>query len=134
MLAVPEPYHYEGESSSLASRWLQITHMRNQFWRRWSREYLHTLQQRPKWLNKSENLRVNDLVLICNDILPPTKWPLARVISVQPGSDTLVRVVTLRTAATTLKRPIEKVCRLPIQNPDEIKDNYQQLQSHHSAE
>ncbi|KAK2578857.1 hypothetical protein KPH14_012604 [Odynerus spinipes] len=32
------------------SRWQRIEQLRNHFWTRWSKEYLHQLQQRPKWV------------------------------------------------------------------------------------
>ncbi|XP_026827674.1 uncharacterized protein LOC113562437 [Ooceraea biroi] len=46
---------------------------------------------------------------------PPTKWPLARVIETHPGQDGLVRVVTVKTQCSILKRPITKLCLLPIE-------------------
>ena len=49
-----------------------------------------------------------------DDLLPPTKWPLARVEQYHPGLDGLTRVVRLRTATTTLQRPLVKVVQLPV--------------------
>ncbi|ERL96155.1 hypothetical protein D910_01206 [Dendroctonus ponderosae] len=58
------------------------------FWSRWSREYVPELQQRSKWKkNSSVLLKPDVMVLIKEDGLPPLKWLLGRVISVQPGSD-----------------------------------------------
>ena len=39
---------------------------------------------------------------------------MARVIDLHPGADGLTRVVTLRTATTTLTRPIAKIALLPV--------------------
>ena len=47
--------------------------------------------------------------MVKDDRLLPCKWPLARVIKVQPGPDKLVRVVTLQTMQGTCVRPIVKV-------------------------
>jgi len=45
--------------------------------------------------------------------LPPTRWPLARVTALHPGDDGMVRVVTLKTAASQLTRPLVKIVLLP---------------------
>ena len=44
--------------------------------------------------------------------LIPTRWPLARVIEVQPGNDGLVRVVTIKTSTGVYKRPVTKLAVL----------------------
>jgi len=72
------------------------------------------MQTRTKWTESQSNLKLNELVLIKDNLLPPAKWKLGRVIQVHPGQDSLVRVATIRTATTTLKRPIAQLCRLPI--------------------
>ena len=47
----------------------------------------------------------------------PLKWPLARVTSVFPGEDGLVRVVTIKTGKGTYKRPANKISLiLPIEH------------------
>ena len=79
------------------SRWQLVQQATQHFWRRWSSEYLSTLQQRFKWSTRHQNLQVADLVLIRDENQPPTKWAMGRVIAVHPGADQLVRVVTLRT-------------------------------------
>lgn len=113
LTAVPEPTLLDLNQHRL-SRWQLLSQMRDHFWYRWSKEYLHHLQERTKWQQPRTNLKVDDLVLVKNDILPPTQWQLARVIELHPGPDNLVRVVTIRTATSTLKRPISKLCLLPI--------------------
>ncbi|XP_076298044.1 uncharacterized protein LOC143217542 [Lasioglossum baleicum] len=57
---------------------------------RWSREYLHQLQQRTKWSDRRENLRPGTIVLLKDDLSPPTRWPMARVEATHPGKDGLV--------------------------------------------
>ena len=49
-------------------------------------------------------------VVVIRDNTPFTcHWPLARIIETFPCLDGLVRVVTLKTATTTLKRPLAKL-------------------------
>ncbi|XP_076652422.1 uncharacterized protein LOC143358833 [Halictus rubicundus] len=117
---VGEPIHAPPEAPitdvprSLDSRWRQITNLHNHFWRRWSREYVNNLQQRTKWQHRRENIRVGTLVLVKDDLTPPTRWPLARVVEAIPGSDGLVRVVTLRSGSRTFSRAVTKVVPLPV--------------------
>lgn len=96
--------------------WQQIQALSQRLWKRWSVEYLHTLQQRTKWTSPSENLRIGDLVIIHDPQSRPLSWPLGRVIDTHPGKDGHVRVVTLRTASGILSRPAVKVFKLPTED------------------
>lgn len=111
LISVPEPSLLDVNDNRL-SRWQRVQAMSEHVWRAWARDYLHTLHQRTKWQSVKSNLKVNDLVLLKNNLLPPAKWELARIVATHPGNDGLVRVVTLRTAKTTLKRPITQICPL----------------------
>ncbi|XP_076549276.1 uncharacterized protein LOC143308232 [Osmia lignaria lignaria] len=92
--------------------------IRNNFWKRWSQEYLQHLQERAKWRGPAENFAVGQLVLVRDDRYPPSKWPLGRVTEVHVGPDGLVRVVTVRTATSTLRRHVARLCTLLLeQNP-----------------
>lgn len=112
LLSDPEPSLLDVKENRL-SRWQKVQAMHEQVWKAWSRDYLYTLQQRSKWRSSSPSLKIGALVLLKNELLPPSRWELARVLDTHPGPDGLVRVVTLRTAKTILKRPITKVCPLP---------------------
>ena len=94
-------------------RWKLLQKIFQSFWKRWSSDYLLHLQQRTKWFKTKPNLKINDLVLIKDDNVPPLKWKLARIIELYPGKDNNVRVVKLKTAHGELKRPIAKLCPLP---------------------
>lgn len=106
------------------TRW-QLTHqMVQRFWKRWSAEYLHTLQQRHKWQSPTDNLRVGDMVLVIEDNLPPARWNIGRILEVHPGKDGRVRVVTLRIRGSTFKRAVVKLARLPInQDPTTVPND-----------
>lgn len=92
--------------------------MRDHFWDRWSREYLHGLNHRPKWWTKDQEYKVGRLCLIRSDATPPTRWPLARILRIHPGEDEQIRVVTLRSATAELTRPIVKLVLLPRSDDD----------------
>jgi len=113
LLAAPEE-SVADESLGTLSRWQHVRAMQEVFWRRWSQEYLHSLQTRSKWTDAQSNVRIGELVLLKDNLLPPTQWKLARITETHPGPDGLVRVVSLRTAHSEYRRPIVQVCRLPI--------------------
>ncbi|GFR25571.1 uncharacterized protein TNCT_237861 [Trichonephila clavata] len=99
------------------SRWKLIQALRNEFWNRWSTEYLSHLQTRAKWTVQNPNLRVNQLVLLKDPNTKPLDWLMERILEVFPGNDGLVRVVEVKTSSGILRRAIQKIVQLPI--PDD---------------
>jgi len=99
--------------SNRLKHWQLVQQFVQLLWKRWSIEYIHTLQQRVKWKNKSPNVKVGDLLLMKTDS-NPLRWPRGRVIEVYPGSDNVVRVVKIKTQDGTYTRPVTQLCLLPI--------------------
>ncbi|EZA50978.1 hypothetical protein X777_10409 [Ooceraea biroi] len=98
------------------TRWQRVEQIRQHFWRRWSAEYLHSLQQRSKWkTNKGVQLQPNQMVLIKQQGLAPLQWLLGRVEEVHPGSDGVARSAAVRTAKGLIVRPLFKLAILPVQ-------------------
>ncbi|XP_066581197.1 uncharacterized protein [Prorops nasuta] len=88
------------------NRFQLFTKLQQDFWKRWSLGVPpHHLQELVKWRDTTENYAVGQLVVVQDDRYPPTKWPLGRIIETHQSKDRLVRVVTVKTASTTLKRP-----------------------------
>lgn len=100
--------------------WGQRQKVHQKLWRQWQDDYLSTLQVRRKWYNIERNIKVNDMVIIRDDNLPPTHWSVGRVLKTFPDREGLVRTVRVKTATTELLRPITKLCiMLP---PDSVVD------------
>ncbi|XP_035205391.1 uncharacterized protein LOC118180395, partial [Stegodyphus dumicola] len=85
---------------------------------RFRKEYLGLLIQKRQQNSHFPNIRVNDVVLIGDDIKKRLNWPLARVTELIPGKDGKVRTVRLRTQTNNLVRPIQRVFPLEIQDDD----------------
>ena len=100
-------------SGSTGSRWKHLEQIFAHYWKRWSNEYLNTLNQRAKSRKVQENIQIGDLGLLVNENLPPYIWPLCKVIETIKGSDGLVRVVKVKMGNAIFKRGINKFCRLP---------------------
>ncbi|KAH1021518.1 hypothetical protein HUJ04_011023 [Dendroctonus ponderosae] len=93
------------------NRYQHLLQLYQQFWKRWSREYLTSLQVRTKWKAGTENpVKIGSLVILMEDNTPPLKWPLARVIELYPGTDNIVRVVSVRLPnGTIVRRTLSKI-------------------------
>jgi hypothetical protein len=99
---------------SRLSRWQLIEKQRQDFWNRWTKEYLNHLQQRSKWKEDRPNIRLGDLVLLPAENAPPMLWPAARVTEVHPGKDGKIRVVTVKTAKSEFKRSVRNIYQFPV--------------------
>ena len=97
---------------TLQKRWHLCQSILNHFWKRWSGEFISSLQRYIKWNKSTRNIKVNDVVIVREDGLLPTKWAMARFVEVHPGQDGVVHVVTIKTSNGTYKRPVTKVAVL----------------------
>ncbi|XP_046420682.1 uncharacterized protein LOC124179877 [Neodiprion fabricii] len=82
---------------------------------------LPAMQQRSKWLYPNVVHKVGDLVLFKDDQLPPSKWPLARIVRLHLGKDGLSRVAVIKTATKEYTRALNSLVRLPINT--EVQEN-----------
>ncbi|XP_044578944.1 uncharacterized protein LOC123261416 [Cotesia glomerata] len=96
------------------SAWQHAQQLKQHFWKRWHKEYLHQLIKFSGTQRQSTSLKIGDLVLISDENLPPLKWAAGRIIAVHPGKDNVVRVVTLKTKTGQYDRCVKKLCLLPI--------------------
>ncbi|XP_054259737.1 uncharacterized protein LOC128984443 [Macrosteles quadrilineatus] len=86
-------------------RWQLVQSVAQNIWKRWQRDYLYTLQNRPKWTTPQKHISPGDLVILQEDNLPPLQWKMGRVISLFPGKDNVPRVAEVKTASGVFKRP-----------------------------
>ncbi|GFX28392.1 integrase catalytic domain-containing protein [Trichonephila clavipes] len=110
LLSVPEELP---STSNHRDRWELLQNIKRGFWKKWSSEFISSLQPRKKWQDAQPNLKEDDIVLIKEEG-PPGTWPMARVLQVHPGNDGLVRVATVKTQNSVLKRPVHKLHKFPI--------------------
>ncbi|GFX37844.1 integrase catalytic domain-containing protein [Trichonephila clavipes] len=68
----------------IIGRKLQIIQL---IWKRWSVDYLNSLQQRNKWHFEKKNAKIGDMVIIKEDNLPSCQWSLGRINNIYPGKD-----------------------------------------------
>ena len=98
------------------SAWQLAQQLRQHFWKRWHKEYLHQLTIRSRWQsNSSPGIENGTMVVIKEDNLPPFQWKLGRVVATQPGPDGIIRVAIVRTDTGEYKRCVKRLCPLPIE-------------------
>lgn len=100
-------------------RWKAVEKLKQHFWKRWHTEYLNRLQARPKWVQSQPDAKIGALVLLIDERCDPGQWSLGRILEIHPGSDDRVRVVSILIKNKIIKRPISKICFLPIDSPPE---------------
>ncbi|XP_015259234.1 PREDICTED: uncharacterized protein LOC107103898 [Cyprinodon variegatus] len=98
------------------SQWKRVQILANNFWTRWRKEYLCTLQGRQKWLVKKTNLKEGDVVLLKDSTAKRNEWPMGLVEKTYPSRDGLVRKVDVKVArhqdVKTFSRPISELILL----------------------
>jgi hypothetical protein len=102
-----------------AKRWRRVQQLISQFWKRWIKEFLPSLNIRNKWFHQKRNLKVGDVVLVVEANAKRGDWPLGRITEVRPGADGLVRVVKVKVGKTIYKRPVHRLCPLEIDGGEE---------------
>jgi hypothetical protein len=74
LVQLPTADHTDIKSNRL-SRWQAHQQQLQIFWKRWSSDYLHELQQRQ--LKATPNLQPGQVVLLKGDSTTPLQWPMA---------------------------------------------------------
>ncbi|CAB4038030.1 Hypothetical predicted protein [Paramuricea clavata] len=62
---------------------------------RWMREYVTSIGSCKKWLDREENLKEGNIVLVVDPDTPRRNWNVGRIVGVNPSGDGLVRVVRI---------------------------------------
>ena len=62
-------------------RWQHVQHIAEEFWSRWRRVFLQSLQPRQKWKKQTPHFTVQDIVLLENKC-QQNQWLMARIVSI----------------------------------------------------
>ena len=131
-VVLPPPGVFQAADRYSRKQWRRVQHLANEFWTRWRKEFLHSLQERKKWNRSRRNLQVDDVVIIKDDDTPRNQWRVARVLEAFKDEDGLVRKVKLAVGdphlsnrgkrpkpMTVLERLIHKLVLMLSQESDE---------------
>lgn len=85
LTALPDE-NVEFSTINNVNKFQQIQRMTQSFWRRWHSDYLHTLQQRTKWMtDEQRRLEIGQLVLLKEDNTTPLRWKMGRIVKTWKG-------------------------------------------------
>ena len=108
-------------------RYRVVNHVTTAFWQRWCNEVTPQLVFRQKWHEKSRNLCVGDLVMLCDPSPIKARYRLAIVEAVNVSKDNCVRSASVRYAKVdgdrcrriTVQRSIQRlVLIMPVEEQD----------------
>ncbi|XP_055604711.1 uncharacterized protein LOC129752943 [Uranotaenia lowii] len=122
MMTLPDPDYKEVPINRLG-RYELIQQRTQHFWNCWTNEYLVELHRYTTTDPKKVTLKVDQIVILRDQLLPPVRWPLARIETLHPGEDGITRVVTIRTAAGNFKRSVAMICPLPFEEEYSSSDD-----------
>lgn len=124
--------------------WHNLIAMRNEFWHRWSSEYITQLQQKNKWRSEKDNVKIGQLVIMKEDDLKPLQWKMGRIMEVYPDETGVIRVVGVKTSSidvskartkngkidveklkthtSIVRRAVNRICVLPVEHGNNIPE------------
>ena len=102
-------------------RWHRVQQLLGQFWTRWRKESLPSLNTRNKLFHPRHNLKKGDVVLIAGSNAKRGEWPLGRVVEAYPGEDGLVRAVRVKAKNKEYLHPVHHLC--PLEYPEDNADD-----------
>ncbi len=87
---LPPPGEFQQAYIYHVKRWRRVQYLVDQFWLRWRKEFMLSLQPRQKLVHPQRNIQAGDIVLIKEEIAPRNCWHTARVTEAYASDDGLV--------------------------------------------
>lgn len=111
-IILPPPGEFQRADLYLRKRWRRVQYLTNQFWSRWTKEFIQSLQLRNKWVCPKRSLEVGDVVIIKDVNVARNEWHLGRIQETFSDGDDLVRRVKIAVGTTTLDASGRRKCSL----------------------
>lgn len=102
------------EPKATRRQWQICRRLSRMFWAQFVRDYLPELTRRSRHFPDVEPLRVDDVVVVCDDAQPRRKWTRGIIVDVAVAADGAVRTATVRTASGELRRPATRLAKLDV--------------------
>ncbi|UYV78040.1 hypothetical protein LAZ67_15003294 [Cordylochernes scorpioides] len=81
------PKLIEANNRDLREQWKRAQQLTNEFWIKWTRDYIPKLMTRRKWHHQTELIRTGDLVFFVDELHPRNMWKRGFVSDVHFGPD-----------------------------------------------
>ena len=73
-LILPPPGEFQRADMYSRKRWSRVQFLANEFWTRWRKEYIQSLQPRHKWQTKRRSRQPDDIVIVTDERMPRNCW------------------------------------------------------------
>ena len=110
----PEVEASKDAAENARSSWQRAQSRVNSFWREFRRDYLSLLHSRPKWRKTSENLKIDDLVIIVDDAVERNQWKMGRMVGTTSSDGHVRKVELLRADGKIIQRDRRKIVRMEL--------------------
>jgi len=77
---LPPPGNFVKEEVYVQKRWRKVQFLAEQFWSRWWKDYLTSVNSRQKWLRPKRNLKIGNIVIVQE--VPRNEWPLGKIMPI----------------------------------------------------
>ena len=77
---LPPPGNFVKEEVYVQKRWRKVQFLAEQFWSRWWKDYLLSVNTRQKWFRPKRNLKIGNIVIV-QEVLR-NKWPLGKIMPI----------------------------------------------------
>ncbi|UYV84704.1 hypothetical protein LAZ67_X003142 [Cordylochernes scorpioides] len=91
------PKLIEANNRELREQWKRAQRLTNEFWIKWTRDYIPKLITGSKWHHQTEPIRTGDLVFLVYELHPSNMWKRGFVSYVHFETDGQIRVATITT-------------------------------------
>ena len=105
-VVMPPPGVFVSADMYCRKHWRRLQHFSNEFWSRWRKEVLLTLQNKQKWNDKTRHCGAGDIALIKDD-MEKNRWPMAKVVATYKDNKGAVRSVRLLMGSVDSKPEIK---------------------------
>ena len=96
------------------SSWQKAQARINSFWREFKRDYLSLLHSRDKWRKTTENLKINDLVILVDESVERNQWKMGRIVGTTDSDGHVRRVEIIRSDGKIVQRDRVKIVKLEL--------------------
>ena len=94
--------------------WRRAQSRVNSFWRDFKRDYLSLLHSRPKWRKTTENLKIDDLVIIVDESADRNQWKMGRIVGVTQSDGHVRKVEIIRPDGKIIQRDRVKIVKMEL--------------------
>ena len=110
----PEVLAADETAEGARNSWRRAQSRINSFWKAFKRDYLSLLHSRPKWRKSSENLKINDLVILVDDSSERNQWKMGRIVGTPTTDGHVRRLEVLRSDGKIVQRDRVKIVKLEL--------------------